>query len=420
MHYDVAIVGAGLVGQSLALALNELSDNLSIALIDPTWCDTAQAFDHPNELGDVDTRVSALTAQTQQFLTQLGAWQHLPAHTLSPYTQMRVWDGEGTGEVNFHARELHTPDLGHIVENRVILNALHTELLQRMRHASISAIAQAVRSLGDYTAPAIPSGGDAKSELVLDDGRTLSAQLIIGADGAHSNVRRWAGLRTREWDYQHSAIITSVACEKPLNQTAWQRFRPEGPLAMLPLAGAPNWASIVWSTQTAEAKLLMAQDEATFNQSLANAFEHRLGGITQSAARTVIPLRQRHAVRYGHDGVVLLGDAAHTIHPLAGQGVNLGFKDAFVLAQEIARAHKKRISLSSSEVIGRYQRRRETDNLTTMAAMEGFKRLFASSSPLLRLARNQGMRWFDHSLPIKQHIMMKAMGLDSGRHSLVR
>ena len=401
--YDIVIVGAGLVGQAIAAAIlmqhekQSCRKPLSLALIDP-----AQVSEPPlsERLNDYDLRVSALTAQTQQLLTDIGAWQKIPEQALSPYTEMKVWDAEGTGAVNFAAADLHVDNLGHIVENRQTLWALQ----QVLNDSSVDFIHQPVRYLDNRDAAG-------NTPVVLENGETLLAQLVIGADGALSRVRQWAGLPTREWDYEHHAIVASVECEQPVAATAWQRFRPQGPLAFLPLANNNHFASIVWSTTPEEAEELLALDDEAFNNALEQAFEGRLGKVIATSKRVAFPLRQRHAKDYWCDGVVLAGDAAHTIHPLAGQGVNLGFKDAAVLAEELVRGFNKELDLGSAAVLGRYQRRRQADNLLTMATMQGFKELFGSDAPMLRLLRNEGMRWFDKLLPVKQHVMQQAMGL---------
>lgn len=400
MQYDVVIVGAGLVGQAVAAALLQADTGLSVALVDPAF----RNEEPPAATGieDFDLRVSALTAKTQAFLTRLGAWQQIPPQRLSPYTRMHVWDGEGTGSVTFSAADLHVPALGHIVENRQTLWAIQQRLLQQ---PALTVVAEPVRYIDNRRS-------DGFTPVVLNNGEQMLAKLVVGADGALSRIRQWAGIPTREWDYGHHAIVATVRCAQPLQATAWQRFRPQGPLAFLPMPQDDHLASIVWSTTAEEADEVLAMSDEAFNQALSAAFEGRLGDVLETSAKACFPLRQRHARDYWCEGVVLAGDAAHTIHPLAGQGVNLGFKDAETLAEEILRAHSKGLDIGSELVLSRYQRRRQADNLATMAVMEGFKQLFAANQPVLRLLRNEGMRLFDRLLPVKQHVVMKAMGLD--------
>ena len=400
--YDIAIVGAGLVGQAIAAALVDGKTSLpslQIALIDPAEV-VAPAM--PEKVDEYDLRVSALTAKTQAFLSHLGAWQQLPETVRKGYTSMHVWDAEGTGSVTFNAADLHVPALGHIVENNQTLWALQQVTAQA---DNIDMVRAAVQSFDNPDEQGyVP--------VTLSTGEQLQTRLLVGADGALSNVRQMSGITTREWDYEHRAIVATVRTEHSVADTAWQRFRPEGPLAFLPVHSDDHLASIVWSTVPEEADALLAMDDEAFKQALTSAFEGRLGQVTEVSSRQHFPLRQRHAKRYYEAGVVVAGDAAHTIHPLAGQGVNLGFKDAEVLAEEILRGVSKGLSPGSDAVLGRYQRRRQADNLATMAAMEAFKRLFAADQPLIRLLRNEGMRLFDKALPVKQHVVMQAMGLN--------
>lgn len=399
-QYDIAIVGAGLVGQAIAAALScSTKTSLRIALIDPATLSAPKAH---AALSDYDLRVSALTAQSQAFLTRIGVWNNIPAQVLSPYQCMHVWDAEGTGSVTFDAADLHVPALGHIVENRQTLWALN-QVTQACDN--IDRIQSVVSSFDNPNeAGYVP--------VLLGNGDTLFTRLLVGADGALSNVRQLAGMATSEWDYGQHAIVATVRTAKSVEATAWQRFRPEGPLAFLPLHSNNCLASIVWSIQPEEADAVLAMSDDDFCSALSQAFEGRLGDVIEVSPRQRFPLRQRHARQYYDRGVVVAGDAAHTIHPLAGQGVNLGFKDAEVLAEEIIRATNKGLSPGADSVLDRYQRRRQADNLATMAAMEGFKRLFGSDQPLVRLLRNEGMRLFDKVMPVKQHVVMKAMGLD--------
>lgn len=398
-QFDLVIVGAGMVGESIALALAQGESSLRIAIVDPAYHQVAPSMG--TEINDFGLRVSALSAQSQALLTELGAWQKIPAARLSPYTAMQVWDGEGTGSVRFTAADLHVPALGHIVENEQTQWALRQCIETQ---PNIHVFAQKVRYLDSRTAQRL-------TPVALEQGEILMAKLVVGADGALSRVREWVGLATREWDYGHQAIVATVRTELAHNATAWQRFRQQGPLAFLPMPTDAHLSSIVWSTSPEEAQSVLALDEAGFNQALSAAFEYKLGAVLQSSNKASIHLRQRHAKDYWVEGVVLAGDAAHSIHPLAGQGVNLGLKDARALTEEILRGYRLGVDIGSEAVLARYQRRRQGDNLLTMASMEGFKQLFAQEHPLARLLRNQGMRWFDRALPIKQHVILKAMGL---------
>jgi 2-octaprenylphenol hydroxylase len=258
---------------------------------------------------------------------------------------------------------------------------------------------------------------DATWQVTLTDGTQVRPRLLIGADGAQSRVRDQLGFRCRTWAYDQCAIVTTVTSAKPHSDVARQVFLETGPLAFLPLRPTTEArhsciSSIVWSLDTTEAKKMMALDDTAFRAQLARAFEYRLGDIVASDRRFSFPLTQNHAVDYVLPGVALIGDAAHTIHPLAGQGINLGFLDAAVLAEEILQAHSNNgLSIDDFSVLRKYQRRRKPHNLMLMSAMEGFKRLFGLDVPPVRIARNLGLSFFNRHSFIKQEIMQRAMGL---------
>lgn len=410
---DIVISGAGMVGTALACAL--APSGLSIQLLEQRsgdlqqWLSEADAGIHSDRY---DPRVSALNLASVQLLCSLSAWDGVQARRAEPYTDMEVWDGEGSGRIHFSADALHEDCLGYIIENRVILAALHEQLA---RHPNVELVSGV--SLQQLSAPA----GDGSRELLLSDGRRIHARLLVGADGAESRTRRLAGIASTEWDYNHHAIVTSVRTEQPHAHTCWQRFTEDGPLALLPLACEDERSlSIVWSTSPAHAAELMALDEPGFRAALGRAFEHRLGAITHSDERHSIPLRQRHAHRYVESGLALIGDAAHTIHPLAGQGVNLGFMDAAALADVLLAATGRGENWPSEAVLRRFQRQRRSANLTMAAGMEGFRRLFAPQPPLVRLLRSCGMNLTDRLEPLKQHLVLQAMGLSGERPALAR
>ena len=395
MQADLIIVGAGMVGSALALALE--NSGLEILVVDGGPLSVKPfAAD-----GAFEPRVSALSAASQRILERLGVWEGIAARRASPYRDMQVWDGSGTGSVHFSAASVHAEVLGHIVENRVVQDAL----LERLHDSQIGL-------LGNARLEQLRRSGDGWL-LTLADGRELRAPLLVAADGANSAVRRLAGCATREWNYLHHAIVTSVRCERPHRLTAWQRFTDDGPLAFLPLnrQGDEHWCSIVWSTVPAEAERLMALDDEAFRHELGKAFEWRLGPVTAVDPRVCIPLRQRHAKRYVESGLALIGDAAHSIHPLAGQGVNLGFLDAAVLAEVLQHALQRGEQPNDVRVLSRYERRRMPHNLAMMAAMEGFERLFQADPLPIRLLRNSGLNWVDELPDAKALFVRRALGL---------
>jgi 2-polyprenylphenol 6-hydroxylase len=399
-RFDVAIVGAGLAGSALAAALG--GSALRVALIEAQPLSLEWPALH-DSVDNFDSRVSALTAASQRWLEQLGAWPLVAARRLAPYRQMQVWDGEGTGAIDFDATAVNSPVLGHIVEN----NLLQTALLHCIaRHHNVQ-VFSATR-VADF------ARHENHIDIGFDDGRTLRADLLIAADGANSRVREWAGFKMREWDYGHHALVATVATELPHGQTARQIFRREGPLAFLPLRATKDseqFCSIVWSTTPAEAEMLLALSDTEFAEQLARAFEYKLGNITAASRRMSFPLRARHANDYTQPNIALLGDAAHTIHPLAGQGINLGLLDAQALTEELLRATRRGLSAAEPSLLARYQRRRKGDNIATLAAMEGFKRLFGAQNLAARLARNSGLQWVDRNAPLKRILIRHAMGL---------
>lgn len=400
---DLLIVGAGMVGSALALALQ--GSGLNVVVVDGGPLSVkpfdAQAMFEP--------RVSALSTASQRILDRLGAWYGIAGRRTSPYGEMQVWDGSGTGQIHFSAASVHADVLGHIVENRVVQDAL----LERLHDCDVGLLANArleqMRRSGDEWL------------LTLADGRLLRAPLVIAADGANSAVRRLTGTETREWDYLHHAIVTSVRISKPHRKTAWQRFTDTGPLAFLPLQReGEHWCSIVWSVTPKEAERLTALDDETFCRELEQAFEGRLGPVVAADPRLCVPLRQRHAKRYVAEGLALIGDAAHTIHPLAGQGVNLGFLDAAVLAEVLLHANERGERLADVRVLSRFERRRMPHNLALMAAMEGFERLFQADQLPLRWLRNTGLKVVNQIPEAKATFVRQALGLSGDLPELAR
>ncbi|MFT5929839.1 MAG: 2-octaprenylphenol hydroxylase [Oceanospirillaceae bacterium] len=399
--FDVAIVGAGMVGASLACGL--IDAGFKVALIESGELNPSQNW----PAGQVDARVSALSLASENLLKNLAVWPIIENMArLQAYNAMNVWDACGTGQLNFTAAEQHLPYLGHIVENRTITSALHQTLGNKQYQLFERS------QIVDMTAQ-----GTVPRRLTLAGGEQISAALVVGADGANSKIRQLAGLPTREWDYPHHALVTRVKVTKPHQNTAWQRFTEDGILAFLPLQTATeegpdsHYCSIVWSRPKAQAQLMQQLPESEFCIALTRAFEGKLGAVMATDQRHVIPLRQRHAKRYVQAGLVLVGDAAHTIHPLAGQGVNLGFLDVAALVETLKQAAQQGDDIASIRVLENYQAQRRGDNLRMMSLMESFSRLFGNQHPMLSLLRNTGMNWVQKLSPIKQHLAQQAMGV---------
>lgn len=395
---DILIVGGGMIGSALALGLSR--QGWQVGLIEGAPAAELVAPAAPaTDVNDFEPRVSAISLASQRLLDELGAWRRVQDSRHCGYRQMTVWDGDGTGRIHFDAAELHASSLGTIVENRNMVRALFEELAD-----SDVTLFDGVRVRAWY----------GRDGVELEDGRRLNARLVVGADGALSRLRQWSGLATREWDYDQQAIVCTVRTRQSHRYTAWQRFSPTGPLAFLPLlneAGDDHFCSIVWSQDTLEAERLMALDTEAFRQALGVAIEQQLGEVLEVSGRFAFPLRQRHAKDYVTDGLALVGDAAHTIHPLAGQGANLGYGDVRALLEELARAKARNLAPDDALVLARYQRRRKGENLTMMAAMEGFKQLFARDELPVRWLRNTGMRWLNQLPMLKNRVAAEAMGI---------
>lgn len=399
--YDVAIVGGGMVGGTLAMLLAR--QGFHIAVVEagdmaPQWA-----------AEKVDPRVSALTAASQQLFESLSLWPAMVGRRVTPYTKMDVWDGTGNGAVQFDAEDVMVPVLGHIVENSVITDTLHAAMQQQPEiHCFAAARVDAVSDLQSEEA------SNTSRVLTLDDGRSLTARIVVAADGARSPLRRMLGIGTDAWDSHQMAIATTVTHECSHQQCARQVFLATGPLAFLPVDGpesAPHhMSSIVWSANTAEAERLMSLSNQDFAESLSAAFENRLGSITSLGERAAFPLIQRHAKRYVLPSFALVGDAAHGIHPLAGQGANLGFLDVAVLTEELVKARQQGAPLSDLRVLARYERRRRTDNATILKAMEAFCRGFGEQNVWVALARNAGLSAVNRFMPLKRFFIRQALG----------
>jgi len=390
VDYDVVVCGAGIPGAALACALGQQGWN--VALLDARPISAAAV-----ELGEeYDPRVYAIAPASQKFLTELGVWPQIAAARISPYRQMQVWERAGVGELSFDAAEAGLAELGHIIEDRVITTAL----------------AQRLESMATVTlmAPAELLGFETQGQQIsceLTDGQHLSAKLLVGADGADSKVRILSQIETVSWPYKQTAIVATVTTEKAHEETAWQRFLPAGPLAFLPLGDGRS--SIVWSTTPERAVELRAMADAEFMAALGQASEDRLGAITATTTRLGFPLRLLHASQYSAARTVLIGDAAHSIHPLAGQGVNLGLADAYVLAQElgVAGAHEA----GRQQPLRRYARRRKSENVAMLTVTDGLYRLFGMRSPLPTMTRNLGLALVNILPPVKHRLLRQAAGL---------
>jgi 2-octaprenylphenol hydroxylase len=389
INHDIVIVGGGLVGLSLAAALGQA--DFRVAVVEARQ----PRLDWP--AGSIDLRVYAITRASERLFTGLGAWPAMQS-AAGPFRDMYVWDAGGNGDIRFESAQLGEPYLGHILESRVIERAL-LDVIEGTPGVSLHCPA-AVEGFAE---------SEDGQQVELEDGSLLRAKLLVGADGKHSRVRDYAGIHARVSDYGQQALVAVVATERPHAETAWQRFLPTGPLAFLPLHDGR--CSIVWSATSEEAQRLLELDDADFCAALGEAFDYRLGKILDCGERVLFPLQRQYAQDYIKARIALVGDAAHVIHPLAGQGVNLGLKDVQQLAETLLAARERGRDIGSVPVLRRYERARKGDNLAMMAAMDGFKQLFGSRVAPLRWARSLGLNLVDTAQPLKNRIMRSAMGL---------
>ncbi len=395
-RYEVVIIGGGMVGLTLACALGKAGRKVAVV-----EAREPQAWEKNS---DYDLRVVAVNRASQNVLQRLGAWSRIEAMRVSPYEKMFVWDAGGSGEIAFSAADLGEPDLGHIVENRVIQLALLAEL-DTLPSVDWLCPAKVERFVTD----------EKEAIVTLDDGRLLMTQLVVGADGANSFVRDMAGIGLKQRDYGQQGIVAAVTPELPHAFTAWQRFQPDGVLALLPMADGR--CSIVWSVESTRAETLLAMSEEEFLQQISEAFDYKLGSIVATSERVGFPLRGRHAAEYVKPRVALVGDAAHTVHPLAGQGVNLGFMDAAALGEILADSKR---DLGSYSLLRKYERARAGENLVMQRLMEGFKLVYGQQQPAVKWLRNAGMSAAHAALPVKNLMMGYALGTLGDKPALAR
>ncbi|WP_047048380.1 FAD-dependent 2-octaprenylphenol hydroxylase [Vibrio mexicanus] len=387
---DIAIVGGGMVGLALAAAFKD--SDIRVAVIEGKAPEQSL-------VALPDVRVSALSRSSEVLLRNLGAWQGIMERRASPYRAMEVWEQDSFARIEFDAQQFAQPDLGHIVENRVIQLAL-LDQVQQLQNVSLFMPARCQTM----------AIGESEAWLTLDNGHSITAKLVVGADGANSWVRKQADIPLTHWDYGHSAIVANVRTDEPHESVARQVFTPQGPLAFLPL-GESNLSSIVWSTDPSRAERLVAMPEEEFNKSLTAEFDVKLGLSRVEGERFAFPLKMRYARDFAVERIALVGDAAHTIHPLAGQGVNLGLLDAASLAQEVMVLWQEGQDIGSKRNLRNYERWRKAEAAKMIAAMQGFKDLFAGDNPAKKLIRGIGMSLVGTLPGAKDEIMKRALGL---------
>lgn len=381
-RFDVIVVGGGVVGAAAAAALSQ--GGFRTALVERG--EAPAAFDATN----YDLRVYALSPSSARFLARLEAWPRIAAGRLSPYERMRVWEREPAQALEFRADEVRVPQLGYIVENKLLLSAIW----QQMRDVTFF----------ERVGVASWNADVADTHLRLTDGTELEARLLIAADGADSTLREQAGIRCASWPYPQQAMVCHVETELPHQHTAWQRFMPTGPLAFLPLADGR--CSIVWSSS--ECWMLQTLEDAPFLSALTAASQGVLGELRRCTHRAVFPLRLLHAEEYVRDRLALVGDAAHVIHPLAGQGVNLGLADVEALVDVLLTARREGRDIGRLRMLKRYERARRADTLDMLVLTEGLYRIFGES-PLPAALRSGGLEAVQRLQSLKNFFVQRAL-----------
>lgn len=398
-QFDVLVVGGGVVGLTAALAMSQR--DYQVAVID--------AGSLTVDLAKIDPRVYAINQSSQSLLTTLGAWPYLDGERISPYRQMYVWDAKTGAHIDFDSRYVSASHLGSIIEESVIKQALlHAIKLKSNISLFPSSEIEMCHPEQREGSPNIKEmSRKARHDVCFEKEESIKVcsaqdcwqgQLLMIADGANSPIRNQLQVELTTWPYQQQAIVTTVEVEKAHRQVAYQVFNPDGPLAFLPLSDA-HQCSIVWSTEPTKAKRLMALSDEEFSAELTRAFAHHLGQVNVLTARYQFPLIMRHTKNYSGSRWLLLGDAAHTIHPLAGLGLNVGLADVSSWLRCLDEANG---NLVSKKALGVYQRERKSEVWQIIALMEGFKRLFGSSFTPLVTLRGLGVNFCNHFSSVKR------------------
>ena len=396
--FDVVVVGGGMVGAAVACTLG--GSSLKVAVIESSP-PTPFNPDQPHDL-----RVSALSIASKHILETVGAWEGVVNKRFCPFRRMRVW--ETVGDTEFCSDDIDYPELGYIVENRVTQLAL-LDRLQEFNNVEL---------ICPVSIHKINYSAGFNSELELANGRVLTAKVLVAADGGQSRVRQAVGLGVTSWDYKQHALVIYIETAYEQQDITWQRFVPSGPQAFLPLTG--HYGSIVWYNSPDEVNRLKALSFEDLKNELVAAFPECLGKVNSVLGVSSFPLKRQHAQNYVKPGVVLVGDAAHMINPLAGQGVNIGLLDAAALGEVLIDATNNGFEISDLNVLKRYEKLRRNENLKMMTVMDLFYQVFSNEVKPVKFLRNLGLGLAERILPAKNRVMRNAMGLEGNLPKLAR
>ncbi|MEM7194917.1 MAG: FAD-dependent oxidoreductase [Pseudomonadota bacterium] len=383
-HADVAVIGGGMVGSATALGLAQRG--LNVVLVEQR---EPRAFD---PLQPPDLRVSAINLASKETISGLGAWEPLESMRYHKYRHLKVW--EDSGVCAFSAEDIGLPELGYFIENRLVQLAMFE---RSKKLSNLELLFGEVISSIDL---------NSTTRVRFDSGKELCCDWLIAADGVRSELRDTAGIRSCGWNYAQQVLGITVKMHSDVGDTTWQQFTPEGPMALLPMYD--NHASLIWYNSAPEVARLKALDDAALHSAVVNAFPDSLQSFS-IVGRASFPIQRMHANRYYRNNVLLIGDAAHCINPLAGQGVNLGFKDVSILLELVDRADPK-TALDRQKVFAEYERRRRYDNLMMMSAMDGFYLTFSNRIWPLHQARTMGLSLANRVQPLKNQVLKYAVG----------
>ncbi len=390
--FDLIIAGGGMVGAALGCLVAALAPEIRVCVLEP------RPPDSPPDDKSWALRVSAISRASQAVLGHAGAWSTIAAGRISPYRRMMVWEGDDPGRgLSFGAEDVGESELGHIIENALVQWALARRLEQLPNVVLIPAAVEAV-------------GVEPAQVTVIAGGHgTLAGRLLVGADGAGSPTRSMMGISTRGWSYQQRAIVTTIRTERAHKDTAFQRFLPGGPIAFLPLCDGS--ISIVWSTPEQDTDALLALDDDAFLEAVSEASGQVLGKVVATGKRAAFPLRAQYATRYTDKRFALIGDAAHAVHPLAGQGVNLGYLDVAVMAEVFLESLSRGQDPGDARCLRKYERWRKGENLAMLAAIDGLGRAYKVGSGPLPYLRKIGVDLLGRTPVAKELFVRRAMGL---------